>query len=90
MNKGSNANVHWVIEKARDAQKNIYFCFINYANPFTVWISTNRGKFFKSWEYQTIIPASWEACVQFKKQHLEPDMEHWTGSTLGKEYAKAV
>ena len=48
------------------------------------------GKFFKSWEYQTTFPASWEICIQVKKQQLEPDMEQQTGSKLGKEYVKAV
>ena len=38
------ANIHWTIEKARDLQKNIYFCFIDYAKAF-VWITTNCGKF---------------------------------------------
>ena len=42
------------------------------------------------WEYQTTLPVSWETCMQTKKQHLEPDMEQWTGSKLGKEYDKAV
>ena len=41
-------------------------------------------------EYQTTFPASWEICLQFKKQQLEPDMEKQTGSKLGKEYVKAV
>ena len=58
--------------------------------PLTVWITTNCGKFFKRWEYQTTLPASWETCVQVKRQHLEPDMEQQTGSKLGKEYVKAV
>ena len=39
----------------------------------TVWITTNCGKFLKRWEYQTILPASWETCVQVKKQQLESD-----------------
>ena len=56
----------------------------------TVWITTNCGKFFKRWEYQTTLPASWEICMQVKKQQLEPDMEQQTGSKLGKEYVKAV
>ena len=42
------ANIHWIIKKAREFQKNIYFCFI-----LTVWITTNCGKFLKRWEYQT-------------------------------------
>ena len=58
--------------------------------PLTVWIRTNCGKFFKRWEYQTIWPASWETCVQVKKQQLELDMEQQTGSKSGKEYVKAV
>ena len=51
-------NVHWIIEKAREFQKNIYFCFIDTLKPLTVWITTNCGKFFKRWEYQTTLPAS--------------------------------
>ena len=47
------ANIHWIIKKAREFQKNIYFCFIAYAKAFTVWITTNCGKFLKRWEYQT-------------------------------------
>ena len=56
--------------------------------PLTVWITTNCGKFLKRWEYQTTWPASWETCMQLKKQQLEPDMEQWTGSKLEKEYVK--
>ena len=62
------------LEKAREFQKNIYFCFIDYAKTLTVWITTNSGKF-NRWEYQTTSPASWETCMQVKKQQLEPDME---------------
>ena len=46
------ANIHWIIEKAREFQKNTYFCFTDYAKTF-VWITMNCGKFFKRWEYQT-------------------------------------
>ena len=55
----------------------------------TVWITTNCRKFLKWWEYQTTLTASWETCIQVKKQQLELDMEQWTGSKLGKEYGKA-
>ena len=48
--------------------------------PLTMWITTNYGKFFKRWEYQTTLPASWEICMQGKKQQLELDMEQQTGS----------
>ena len=44
-------------------------------NPLTVWIKTNCGKFFKRWEYQTVLPASWEIGKQVKKQQIELDME---------------
>ena len=50
----------------------------------------NYGKFWKRWEYQTILPASWEADMQVKKQQLEPDMEQQTGSKLGKKYVKGI
>ena len=73
------ANIHWIIEKAREFQKNIYFCFTDYAKTF-VRITTNCGKLFKRWKYQTTWPASWEICMQVRKQQLELDMEQQTGS----------
>ena len=54
------ATISWIIEKAREFQKNIYFCFIDYAKLLTVWNTTHCGKFLKRWEYQTTWPASWE------------------------------
>ena len=84
------ANIHWIIEKAREFQRNIYFCFLDYAKAFDCAITTNCGKLFKRWEYQTTLLASWEIYMQVKKQQLELDMEQWSGSKLGKEYIKAV
>ena len=55
----------------------IYFCFINNVKDFD---TTNCGKFFKRWEYQATWPASWEICIQVRKQQLEWDMEQQTGS----------
>ena len=55
-----------------------------------ICITTYCGKFFKRWEYQTTLYASWEICTQVKKQQLELDMEQQTGSKSGKEYVKAV
>ena len=83
-------NIHWIIGKARECQINIYFCFIDYAK--SLWLSGSKqtGKFFKRWEYQTTWPASWEICMQVRKQQLELDMEQQTGSKSGKEYIKAV
>ena len=65
--------------KKQDFQKNIYFCFIDYAKAF-VWITIKCGKFWKRWEYQTTWYASWEICMQVRKQQLELDMEQQTGS----------
>ena len=74
-------DICWVIEKAREFQKTIYFFFIDYAKkPLTVWITINWGKFWKRWKYQTTWPASWETCMQVRKQQLELDMEQQTGS----------
>ena len=58
--------------------------------PLSIWITTNFGKFFKRWEYQATFSASWEICMQVKKQQLQPDMEEQTGSKSGKEYVKAI
>ena len=73
------ANICWIIKKAREFQKNIYFCFVDYAKAF-VWITINCGKFWRRWEYQTTWPASWEIRMQVRKQQLELDMEQQTGS----------
>ena len=72
------ANIQWIIEKAREFQKNIY-CFIDYAKAFDCVDHNKQWKIIKRWEYQTIWPASWEICIQVRKQHLELDMEQ-TGS----------
>ena len=58
--------------------------------PLTARITENCRKFFKRQEYQTTLAASWETCLQVKKQQLELDMEPQTGSKLEKEYVKAV
>ena len=74
------ANLHQIIEKARESQKNIHFCFIDYAKSVTVWMTLNCGQFWKRLEDQTTWPASWEICMQVRKQQLELDMEQQTGS----------
>ena len=71
------------MENAREFHKNIYFCFIDHNKAFVVWITQTR-KFWKRWEYQTTLPASWETCVRVRKQQLVLDMEQQTGSELGK------
>ena len=84
------ANIRLVIKKAREFQKNIISALLTMPKPLTVWIRKNYGKFFKRWEYQTTWPASWEICMQVKKQQLELDMEQTIGSKSGKEYVSAV
>ena len=74
------ANICWIIEKARKFQKNIYFCFIDYAKAFDCVDHKNCEKFWKIWEYQATWHASWEICMQVRKQQLELDMEQQTGS----------
>ena len=74
------ANICWIIEKAREFQKSIYFCFIDYAKAFDCVDHNKLWKFWKSWEYQSTLPASWETCMQVRKQQLELDMEQQTGS----------
>ena len=65
------------MEKARVFQKNIYFCFIDYAKAFDCVDHTKLWKILKEMGIQTTWPASWEICMQ--KQQLELDMEQQTG-----------
>ena len=83
------ANICWIIKKAREFQKNIYF-FIDYAKAFDYVDHNKLWKNLQEMEYQTTLSASWEICMQVKKQQLELDMEQQTGSKLWKEYVKAV
>ena len=78
------------LSKKQEFQKNIYFCFIDYAKAFDCVNHINCGKFLKRWKYQATLPVSWEICMQVKKQQLQLDMEQQTGSKSGKEYIKAV
>ena len=70
----------WIIKKAREFQKTSTSALLTMPKPLTVWITINCGKFWKRWEYQTTLPASWEMCMQVRKQQLELDMEQQTGS----------
>ena len=67
-------------KKQESSRKTSISALLNMSKPLTVWITTNGGKFWKRWEYQTTWPASWEICVQVRKQQLELDMEQQTGS----------
>ena len=80
------ANIGWIIEKATEFQKNIYFCFIDYAKAFD---SVDYNRIWKILKEMATLPASWEICMQVRKQQLELDMKQ-TGSKSRKEYIKAV
>ena len=74
------ANIFWIIKKQESSRKTSVSALLTMPKPLTVWITINCGKFFKRWEYQTTWPASWETCMQVRKQQLELDMDQQTGS----------
>ena len=67
-------------KKQESSRKTSTSALLTMPNPLTVWITTNCGKFWKRWEYQTTSPASWEIYMQVRKQKLELDIEQQTGS----------
>ena len=74
------ANILWIIKKAREFQKNIYFCFSDYVKAFNCVDHNKLWKILKEMDDQTTWSASWELCMQVRKQQLELDMEQQTGS----------
>ena len=64
------ANICWIIEKAREVQKNIYYCFIDFAKALTVWVTTN-WKILQEMGHQSTLLASFETCMQVKMQQLK-------------------
>ena len=77
------ANIRWIIKKKKkqeSSRKTSTSALLTMPKPLTVWITINCGKFWKRWEYQTTWTASWEICMQIRKQQLELDMEQQTGS----------
>ena len=87
--RGQIANIRWIIEKAREFQKNIYFCFIDYAKAFDCVDHNKLWKILKEKGISDHLTCL-EICMQVRKQQLELDMEWQTSSKLGKEYVKAV
>ena len=67
-------------KKQESSTKTSISALLTVPKPLTVWITINYGKFWKRWEYQTTWPASWEICMQVRKQQLELDMDQQTGS----------
>ena len=84
------ARIHWITEKAREFQKNIYFCLIDYAKAFDCVEHNKLWEILQEMGIPDHLTCLWEICMQVKKQQLELDMEQQTGSKLGKEYVKAV
>ena len=84
------ANIHWMIKKAREFQKNIYFCFIDYAKAFDCVDHNKLWKILKEMRIPDHLTCLLRNRMQIKKQQLELDMEQQTGSKSGKEYVKAV
>ena len=78
-------NIRWITEKAKEFQKTIYFCFIDFTKAFDYVYHNKLWKILKEMGNQTTLPVSWETCMLVKKQQLEAYMEQLTGSTLGKE-----
>ena len=74
-----------LLKKQESSRKTFIFALLTMPKPFTVWITTNCGKFWKRWEYQTTWPDSWEIFMQMRKQQLELDMEKQIGSKQEKE-----
>ena len=81
------ANIYWIIKKAREFQKNIYFSF---AKAFKYVDHSKLWKILQEMGIQSTWPASWEICMHIRKQQLELDMEQEAGSKQEKEYVKAV
>ena len=84
-------DIHWIIKKAREFQKNIYSALLT--TPKKAFDSVDHNtlrKILKERGAPDSLSASWETCLQVKKKHLEPDMEQRNGSKLGKKYIKAV
>ena len=84
------ANIRWIIEKAKEFQKNIYFCFIDYAKAYDCVDHNKLWKILQEMGIPNLTLDSWETYMQIRKQQLELDMEQRTGSKLGKEYINTV
>ena len=72
------ANMHWIIKKAREFQNKIYFCFIEYGKTFDCVGHNKLWKIMKEMGMPVPLPASWETCMQVRKQQLELDIEQQT------------
>ena len=84
------ANIRWIIKKAREFQKNIYFCFTDYAKAFDTVDQNKLWKILKEMEIPPpYLPPEKSVC-RSRRNSFEPDIEQWTDSKLVKEYVKAL
>ena len=84
------ANILWIIKKAREFQKSVYLCFIDYAKAFDCVDHNKLWKILKDVGIPDHLTCLWEICMQVREQQLELDMKQQSGSKSGKEYIKAV
>ena len=84
------ANIHWIIEKAREFQKNIYFCFTDYTKAFDCVVHNKLWKILKEMGIPDHLTCLLRNLYTGPEATAKMDMEQWTGSKLGKEYIKAV
>ena len=75
------------LKNQESSRKTYTSALLTTSKPLVVWNTTNCGKFFKNWDYQNTLPASWNICMQVRKQQLELDVGQQTGSKLGKDKA---
>ena len=88
--KDQISNIHWIIEKVREFQKNIYFCFIDYTKAFDCVDHNKLWKILKVMGIPDHLTCLLRNLYTGQEATLELDMEQWTGSKSGKEYIKAV
>ena len=88
--RDQTVNIRWIVKKAREFQKNIDFCFIDYTKAFDCVDHNNLWKILQEMRIPGHLTCPQEICMQVKKQQLELDMEQQTGSRLGKEYIMAM
>ena len=86
--KNQIANIRWVTEKAREFQKNIYFCFIDYDKAFDCVDPNNLWKILQEMGIPDHLTCLLRNLYAGQKQQSEQDMEQWTGSKLGRSMSR--
>ena len=84
------ASLYWIIEKAKEFQKNIYISYVEYTKAFYCVDQNKLWKILKEMGIPDHLTCLLETCIWVKKQQLELDMKQQTGSKLAKKYDKYV